>query len=174
MDPKIAIERLLNGNKRYAEDNLEHPNRTSIRREAIVARQTPYAVILGCADSRVSPEIIFDEGVGDLFVVRVAGNILGPLELDSIEYAALYLHSSIILVMGHENCGAVYAVIHDQTKEIESILEHIAPSIEEAKKNQEKDLLTASIKRNAIRSRDLLLTSPVIQTLVRENKLEVH
>ena len=106
-----GIERLIEGNKRYVNDTLKHPNRTSERREAFLTHQTPFAIIVGCADSRVSPEILFDQGVSDLFVVRVAGNVVGPLELDSILYAATTLNSSTILVLGHENCGAVNAVI---------------------------------------------------------------
>ena len=98
-----AIERLKAGNERYVEDELEHPHRDSDRREALTSKQNPFAIIVGCSDSRVSPEILFDQGVGDLFVVRVAGNVIGPLELDSIDYAALYLGSVCILVMGHEN-----------------------------------------------------------------------
>ena len=174
MTPKQAMERLMRGNSRYVRDDLEHPNRTSERREAMVSRQTPYAIILGCADSRVAPEIIFDEGIGDLFVVRVAGNVLGPLELESIKYAVLYLYSSIILVMGHENCRAVDAVIHNTTSEIETVAAYIEPSVEEARKNSSHDLLACSVKANAIRMKDRLLSSPVIAKLVQENTIEVH
>ena len=92
--------------------------------------QKPFAIILGCSDSRVSPEILFDQGIGDLFIVRVAGNVAGPVELDSIEYAALYLKSSLVLVLGHENCGAITAVLDGQTKEIEHVADLIAPAIQ--------------------------------------------
>ena len=88
-ESREVVTRLLEGNRRYVNDLLEHPNHSQDRRQAIVSKQTPFAIILGCSDSRVSPEIIFDQGVGDLFVVRVAGNVVGPIELDSIEYAAL-------------------------------------------------------------------------------------
>jgi len=169
-----AMERLLRGNARYVRDDLEHPNRTSERREAMVSKQSPYAVILGCADSRVSPEIIFDEGIGDLFVVRVAGNVLGPLELESIKYAVLYLGSSMILVMGHENCRAVDAVIHNTKDEIETVAAHIEPSVNKARLASPQDLLAASIKENACLMRDRLSASPVIAKLVYENRIEVH
>ncbi|MBM3198709.1 MAG: carbonic anhydrase [Chlamydiae bacterium] len=174
MTPRQAMERLLQGNTRYVSDDLKHPNRTSERREAIVSRQSPYAVILGCADSRVSPEIIFDEGIGDLFVVRVAGNVLGSLELESIKFAVLYLHSSIILVMGHENCGAVDAVIQNTRDEIETVAAHIEPSVQEARKTAPSDLLAHAVKANACRMRDRLLKSPVIEKLVLAGSIEVH
>ena len=92
--PAEALSRLVDGNTRYQKDALIHPNRTPERRESLTAHQEPFAIIVGCADSRVSPELVFDQGVGDLFVVRVAGNVIGPLELDSIDYAAIYLHAS--------------------------------------------------------------------------------
>lgn len=174
MTPQLALKRLLKGNDRYVHDMLEHPNRTSERRESTVSKQTPYAVIVGCADSRVSPEIIFDEGVGDLFVVRVAGNVIGPLELDSVEYSAIYLNSSIILVMGHENCGAVDAVINNNTKDIESVAELIQPAVKEARKSSPKNLLEASVKTNACRMKECLLKSPALQKLVKDKKIEIH
>ena len=168
------LDRLMKGNERYAKDALEHPSRTSERREALVAKQEPFAIILGCADSRVSPEIIFDQGIGDLFVVRVAGNVLGPLELDSIEYSALYLHSSVILVLGHQNCGAVNAVIAGTTKDIESVAALIEPAVKEERKKKSANLLEASIKANALRMRDELSKTPVIQKLIADKKIEVH
>ena len=169
-----ALDRLIEGNQRYVHDTLQHPNRTPERREALISKQEPFAIIIGCADSRVSPEIIFDQGVGDLFVVRVAGNVVGPLELDSIEYAALYLHSSTILVLGHENCGAVNAVIQGTTKEIESIATLIEPAVKTERKKNPPNLLEASIKANALNMRSYLLQTPVIDKLVREKKVNVH
>lgn len=172
--PQEALQRLLAGNARFVDDTLEHPNRTAERREAFLSHQEPFAVIVGCADSRVSPEILFDQGVGDLFVVRVAGNVIGPLELDSVDYAALYLHSSVILVLGHESCGAVDAVLHGKTKDIEHVAKLIAQSIDSVDQEPEADLLARSIKANAIRWKDHLLKSPVIQRLVKEGKLAVQ
>lgn len=169
-----GLERLLQGNQRYVQDKLEHPNRTTERRLALVSKQEPFAVIVGCADSRVAPEILFDEGVGDLFVVRVAGNVIGPLELDSVEYAALYLHSSVILVLGHENCGAVNAVIKGTTKEIESVAELIEPSVQAERKKNPPNLLEASTKKNALAMKNYLLSTPIIQKLVAEKKLQVE
>lgn len=172
--PQGSLERLMKGNSRYVSDALEHPNRNQERREAIAAKQTPFATIVGCADSRVSPEIVFDQGVGDIFVVRVAGNVVGPLELDSVEYSVLHLHSSVVLVMGHENCGAVDAVIHGVTEDIEAVATLIEPAVKEAKNSSPTNLLEASVKTNARRMRDFLLQSPVIAKLVKEQKVAVH
>ena len=172
--PEQAMQRLMEGNGRYMRDALEHPNRDQERREAIVAKQKPFATIVGCADSRVSPEIIFDQGVGDLFVVRVAGNVIGDLELDSVDYSVLYLNSSVVIVIGHENCGAVDAVIHQNTKDIEAVAKLIEPSVQQAKKTKTDNLLESAIKANAVRMRDFLLKSRVIAQLVKDKKIEVH
>lgn len=167
--PDDAFKRLMAGNKRYVKDALEHPNRTSERREATTSKQFPYAVIVGCSDSRVPPEIIFDEGVGDLFVVRVAGNVIGDIERESIEYAVQVLGSVFILVMGHENCGAVKAVIEGQSDAMPAIATMIKAAIKEGKSE-----LSASIKDNAVQMKALLLQSPVIQNLVAKKQVGVQ
>lgn len=174
MSPEVALKRLFEGNDRYVRDALEHPNRSQDRREAIVAKQSPFAIILGCADSRVSPEIIFDQGVGDLFVVRIAGNVIGPLELDSIEYAASYLNSVVVVVLGHENCGAVDAVIQGNTKEIEAVAQLIEPAVREARHSSSENLWTRAVKINALRMKKFLLDSPVLAKFVKEKKIEIH
>ncbi len=174
VEAQEGLDRLMQGNERYVQDDLQHPNRTLERRQAIVSMQEPFATIVGCADSRVSPEIVFDQGVGDLFVVRVAGNVIGPLELDSIEYSVLHLHSSIILVLGHENCGAVAAVINGTVQDIENVAELIQPAVQVARKKNPSNLLEASIKANAIRMKDYLLKTPVIQRHVANKDLEVY
>jgi carbonic anhydrase len=168
-----SLDRLVQGNKRFAEEKLEHPNRSAERREAVESKQEPFAVIVGCSDSRVAPEILFDQGVGDLFVVRVAGNVVGPLELDSIEYSVLHLHSSVIMVMGHENCGAVDAVIQKKDQTIEQIAELIAPAIADVKKEKPKEYLASCTKANAIAVRNYLVKTPIIKKLMDEKKVEV-
>jgi len=169
-----AMNRLMEGNNRYVHDELAHPDRDLDRREAVVSSQSPFAVIVGCSDSRVSPEIVFDQGIGDLFVVRVAGNVIGDLELNSIDYGVLYLGAVCIIVMGHENCGAVKAVIDGNTKNVEAIAKLIKPAVQEAKEASPKDLLTASIKENAHRMKDFLLDSKIIKDLVKQNKVCVR
>jgi carbonic anhydrase len=169
-----SLQRLIEGNKRFVNNKLQHPNQNEERRREIVLKQSPYAVIVGCSDSRVPPEIIFDEGLGDLFVVRVAGNVIGPIELESIGYAVLHLHPAVILVLGHENCGAVDAVIKHEAAKIEEIAKLIEPAVNEAQKQEKKNLYEHAIKANALNMKNLLEKSPNIEPLIRDKKIEVH
>ena len=171
---QAPLDRLLEGNKRYVQDALEHPNRTAESRLALTTNQEPFAIIVSCADSRVAPEIIFDQGIGDLFVVRVAGNVIGPIELQSINYSAIHLHSSIIIVLGHENCGAVDAVIKDTTSTIPTIANLIQPAVQKAKSERAYPLLESSIKMNAINMKNVLLKTKAIADLVSKGNLKVY
>ena len=110
-DQGDALARLLAGNHRYVSGTVAHPNQTAGRRRAVAGSQHPFATILGCADSRVPPEVVFDQGLGDLFVVRVAGNIADPAAVASIEYSAEHLGVGLIVVVGHSRCGAVDAAV---------------------------------------------------------------
>lgn len=168
------LQRLIDGNERFVEAKMKNPNQTPERRVETIAGQEPFAAIVGCADSRVPPEIIFDQGIGDLFVVRVAGNVIGPIELDSIHFAALGLGSSVILVMGHQDCGAVNAVVQGNAKGIEAVANLIEPSVEMERRLNAKNLLEASIKQNAQQMRDLLLKSPALQAPIKDKKLTIY
>src|SRR5262249_39949150 len=106
-----ALAKLMDGNKRYASSHSLHPHQSAGRRHELEATQHPFACILSCSDSRVPPEVVFDEGLGDLFVVRVAGNIVDSAVTGSIEYAVEHLGTPLVLVMGHEKCGAVQATL---------------------------------------------------------------
>ncbi len=170
--PKSALETLVEGNERYINGKLLHPNRCQESRDSVVDLQKPFATILGCADSRVSPEIVFDQGIGDLFVVRVAGNVVGPIELDSIEYSVLYLKSSLVLVMGHENCGAVTAVLNKNTKDIESISNLIEPAVEASKKLEGNPLENA-VKTNVRMVVEQLKNSKELAGCVKNGSLEI-
>lgn len=170
--PKASLERLLSGNQRYAQDRLLHPNRDKIRREAVTSQQSPFAIILGCSDSRVSPEIVFDQGIGDLFVVRVAGNVVGPIELDSIEFSVEYLNSSLIFVLGHENCGAVNAVLSGNTKDIEAIAIQIEPAVEKSRGLSGNSLENA-VKTNVKLVVEQIKNSETIARFIEEKKLDV-
>lgn len=165
--PDQALKRLQDGNARYMNDQFINPDRTQVRREAVSSKQKPFAAIVGCADSRVSPEILFDQGVGDLFVVRVAGNVVGPIELDSVEYSVLYLGSTLIMVLGHENCGAVKAVLDGTTKDIEAIATLIKPAI------KDDHALDTAVKANVEQVVKQLAESSVIGPLVKEGKVKV-
>lgn len=163
-----GLHRLVEGNRRFITDASEHPNRTAERRQETAALQEPFAVVLGCADSRVSPEIIFDQGIGDLFIVRVAGNVAGSIELASIEYAVIYLHARTILVLGHENCGAVHAVVDGKTKDIEPVASLIKPAV---KKNRP---LEECIKANASLTAQQLKKNSVLKKYIEKEGLLIQ
>jgi carbonic anhydrase len=144
-----ALRNLMDGNARFSNDTSVHPDRASERRLELAHTQEPYAVIVGCSDSRVAPEIIFDQGIGDLFIVRVAGNVVGPLELDSVVYSTLILHSSVVVVLGHENCGAVKAVMQGAAKDVEAVAKLIEPAVKKTK-GQTENRLENTIKANVL------------------------
>jgi len=172
MTPDHALEMLKEGNQRYIENRLIHPNRSEERRKEVKKDQRPFAAILACSDSRVAPEIVFDQGLGDLFTVRVAGNVLGAIELESIEYAALYLHSNLIVVMGHENCGAVKAVLDGNSYAIETIASYIQPAIDLSKKQKGNQLKNA-IQDNVQNVVNELKSHPIFLKLIKEKKIDV-
>lgn len=168
--PEQILQRLQEGNERYMKAKLLHPDRSKERRKETATGQNPFAIILSCADSRVAPEIIFDQGIGDLFVVRVAGNVLGPVELDSIEYAALYLNSPLILVMGHENCGAVKAVMAGKIEDIQDVADLITPVID----MHPHASVEETIKANASYVAKELKNSPPLRKLIKQGRLTVR
>lgn len=130
-----AFSRLLEGHWRYMENQRLHRTVTLEERNLHAQGQYPFAAVLGCADSRVSPELIFDQGQGDIFVVRVAGNIVGEAELASLEYAVGNLGVRLLVVLGHESCGAVKAAldVHDAPGAMGYLLRQIAPAVAEAR-----------------------------------------
>ena len=127
-----AYERLRAGSKRFLNDTLEGSGRDVARRRLLADGQYPFAVILCCADSRVVPEITFDTGIGELFVVRVAGNVANRATIASIEYAVATLETKLVVVMGHENCGAVAAAVAGDSisPSLDYLLEYIRPAVE--------------------------------------------
>lgn len=174
-----ALKRLLDGNARYVANAPEQKD-FSAGRAARVAAQYPFASILGCADSRVAPELAFDQGPGDLFVVRVAGNFLNDDGLASLEYGALILNVPLIMVLGHSNCGAVDAtikVLKDGTKlpgHLPGLVSSIKPAVEAAKAKGGPDLLADAITENVRRNVQLLVTGdPVVSGLVKQGKVKV-
>ncbi len=146
--PAEAISKLKEGNGRYTSGNLQHPGQTSERRAELAKTQHPFATILSCSDSRVPPEIVFDQGLGDLFIVRVAGNVINDEGLGSVEYSVDHLGSRLILVLGHQNCGAVKAAREtiaakgNAPGHIESLVTAIKPAVEATAKED----LDATIK----------------------------
>lgn len=164
MSPDEARKLLEEGNKRYVDGTPKHPHTDIPRRESLTEKQEPFAIILSCADSRVAPELLFDRGLGDLFVIRVAGNIIDDHAAGSIEYAVKYLKTNLIVVLGHESCGAVGASLgnDDPGGHIGSLVKKIKPAVWAAKQ-MEGDLLKNSIHMNAkMTSEELRELKPIL------------
>ena len=172
--PDQALQLLIEGNQRFVEARREKPNQTWTRIAAVAPSQEPFAAILGCADSRVPAEIIFDRGFGDLFVDRVAGNVATPEEIGSVEFGTLVLGAKVILVLGHERCGAVKAAIEggQLPGHINSLTESIMPAVDSTR-NQPGDRVENACKANAILQANRLKASPVITDLINQNRMRV-
>jgi carbonic anhydrase len=170
-----SLARLKEGNDRYNRQEATHPDQTPERIASLAAGQHPFAVILSCSDSRVPPEIVFDQGLGDLFVVREAGNTLNDAVLGSIEYAVEHLGSQLIVVMGHETCGAVQAAMsgHAEGGHIPALTKPISPVIAEAKK-MPGDPVHNAVLLNAKRvAKELSQSAPFLKQRVAAGSLDV-
>ena len=175
MNVDSHLKKLLDGNKRYVTGNAEHPGQGEERRKEVTAGQKPFAVILGCSDSRIPPEIIFDQGLGDLFVIRVAGNIIDDVALGSIEYAVDHLNAELVVVLGHEKCGAVTASVQggEAHGHIGSILLAIAPAVEKSKAMQ-GDKVDNAIKANVeLVVSQIAGSKPILAEAVEAGKVKV-
>ena len=179
-----ALSRLLDGNKRYVESKMNACGETTAAaREKLAKGQKPYAIILSCSDSRVPPEIIFDKSLGEIFVVRVAGNVPDPVVLGSIEYAAEHLGSPLVMVLGHERCGAVTATVDANGKgegNIGAIVKAIAPALKKVKNDKNCDLkdkgklVECVVDANAkMVAQNLTKQSRIIRELVHEGKVKI-
>lgn len=157
--PEAALAELRSGNARFAGGEVLQPRRELDRLKQLGEAQKPYAAILGCADSRVPVEIVFDEGFGDLFVVRVAGNVATAVEIASLEYAVAVLGVRVILVLGHASCGAVKAALagKEVPGQISTLYQHIVPGIDRT-----QDLAAAIAANVRYQARKLRDASPVI------------
>jgi carbonic anhydrase len=191
--PDEALQRLVEGNKHYVENKMTSAAQCDpAARTALAKSQKPYAIILTCSDSRVPPEIIFDKGLGEIFVVRVAGNVADPVILGSIEYAAEHLGSPLIVVMGHERCGAVTATVDAKGKStgsanIDAIVKTIEPNVQLAAKNCEackgeakcaetkkSDFVECVINANAKTvAASLTKKSKILAHLIEEKKIKI-
>ncbi|HEX4131423.1 MAG TPA: carbonic anhydrase [Pirellulales bacterium] len=154
-DPAAALERLKAGNERFVRDEARPQHVGHKWREMITKQQHPYATVLGCSDSRVPPELVFDEGFGDLFIMRVAGNVIADDVMGSLSYAADHLHTQVFLVLGHEGCGAVTAAVGSllgHTKEaehIEALLQMITPGLQQIDLGLPRQkLISAAVEAN--------------------------
>lgn len=181
ISPDAALKMLEEGNARFVSGKPEHPHQNKARRvETATQGQTPFATILACSDSRSPVELIFDQGLGDLFVVRVAGNVAGVDETASIEYAAEHLHTPLLVVMGHTKCGAVTAVVEKAPLKgsLLSLAAKIKPAVfrtQAAHRDLKGDALIAlAIKANVQQAMtDLLRRSRIVKNLVKSGNLQV-
>jgi carbonic anhydrase len=177
-DADVALKELQDGNQRFVAGQMEHPGQDPQRRLALAQYQQPFAVILTCSDSRLPPEVVFDQGLGDLFVVRVAGNIVDAALLGSIEYAVEHLGTRLIMALGHQSCGAVAATlesIQHHTKphgNIAALVDAITPAVAVAEQRP-GDLLDNTIRANAEQSRDAIAKSSEIKGPVSSGAVKV-
>jgi carbonic anhydrase len=174
--PAEARSILVEGNARFVAGSLQHPRQTPVRRAELSSSQHPVAVILGCADSRTGPEILFDQGLGDLFVVREAGNVVDDHALGSIEYAVEHLHTPLIVVLGHERCGAIAAACDTVAAHahadghIESLVASIRPAVD-ATAGKDADATCKANVRNVVKA--LRSSEPILRHTAAEGKVEV-
>ncbi len=173
------LTRLLEGNKRLNENHILHPDQGVSYIRSLDKGQHPFAVVIGCSDSRVPPELLFDQGFGDLFVIRTAGNIIGDYEIGSIEYAVEHLHSPIVVVLGHQNCGAISAYtehLNDTVPgHIQNLIDYIKDETEEKSLDKNSpNFLHESILANIRHGVNILNTSePIMKKLVEEKKVRI-
>jgi carbonic anhydrase len=170
-----ALARLKAGNERFVTGQVIHPNAGAERRAEVAKGQKPFAIVVGCSDSRVGPEVVFDQGLGDLFVVRTAGNVVDDVALGSIEYAAEHFGVPVIFVLGHTRCGAVAAAVAggEAPGHVGSVIEKIKPAVEETK-GKEGDAVDNAVRAN-VRNvvNQLRGAGPILLGLVKAGKLRV-
>lgn len=179
-----ALIRLKEGNRRFVSEGSEAITGKS-RRKELAEGQNPFAIILGCSDSRVPAEIVFDQGLGDLFVIRVAGNIVAPSQIGSIEFAADKFGTRLVVVLGHSMCGAVISTLEElqqptenRSPNLSSIVNRVIPSVEPLLKNAsityEEDLIEQAVKANINRSVDQLKHgSDILEDLIKNDGLKI-
>lgn len=186
VNPLEALERLQIGNRRFVEGHRSHQESTLREQlEANVRSQEPFAVILGCSDSRVPAEIVFDQGIGDLFVIRVAGNIVAPSQVGSIEFAAEQFRTQLVVVLGHSQCGAVKATLdqlrrsaENRSPNLQAIVDRVTPAVEDLLDGSLDDdpeaLMRAAVRSNVRASVEALRTgSEILEQLIAQERLVV-
>ncbi len=176
----LPLQKLEEGNKRFAAGKPVHPDETLERMRELKKGQHPFAIVVSCSDSRVPAELVFDQGLGDIFSIRTAGNIMGDYELGSIEYAVEHLNCKLIIVMGHEDCGAIKAFINSEghyahSDHIKKIIEYIESEKEEKNLASHHDLvIDKAIDANIEHGVTLLKTSePILKEFYNNKKVEI-
>jgi carbonic anhydrase len=179
-----ALAALREGNQRFVSDQRREEGDSTARRRALAALQEPFAIVLGCSDARVPAELVFDQGLGDLFVIRVAGNIVAPSQVGSVEFAAEAFGTRLVVVLGHTNCGALHATLQqlarpwrEQSRNLSSIVDRIRPAVEDLLSAAPHD--TAELEHRAVRANirmsanHLRHGSGVLEELIRTDGLRV-
>jgi carbonic anhydrase len=175
---KSPLQRLLNGNLRFQRGQAKWPNQTIAQRQAVAQKQSPFAIIFGCVDSRVPPELVFDQGLGDLLVIRTAAHVIDNAALGSIEFGVAELSIPLLVVLGHERCGGVSAAIqaidhHEAAPgSIQSLVEYISPSVLKAQ-GQGDARLTSAIQNNITYTLHMLSQSKIISDAANAGKLTI-
>jgi carbonic anhydrase len=176
LDSEAALQELIEGNDRYALDHVEHPHEGSQRRVDLSIAQHPFAIVLGCADSRVVPELIFDQGVGDLFVLRVAGNVADDAVIASIEFAVEHLGTRLVVVLGHERCGAVMAAIGHAFSEgkLNSLIKYIEPAVKAGQEANGDCVVSDTVKAHVnLMVKEIESTVPILSHEVKKGNLKI-
>ena len=177
LSPVQAMERLVAGNARFASGHPKHPNQSPARRMQVAPHQCPFAAVIDCADSRVPPELVFDQGLGDLFVCRVAGNVADTAVMGSMEYADAHFHPALIVVLGHERCGAVGAALDTlrggvlPPASIGGLVREIIPNVRGVAAGV--DQWAQAVAANAEAVAGVLRLSPVLQPRIKAGRLRV-
>ncbi|MBD1832846.1 carbonic anhydrase [Cyanobacteria bacterium FACHB-472] len=175
VSPDEALKRLVEGNKRFVQESRQSPNQSIARLQLVAKGQYPFAAMLSCADSRVPSEIVFDQGLGDLFVVRLAGNVVSPTSLGSLEFATAVLGAQLIVVMGHERCGAVAAAVKGDPLpgRIGTFVEDIKPAVAKIKGKPGDPVENAVVANVQYQVELLQETSVMLAQLIQEGKLKI-
>jgi carbonic anhydrase len=171
-----ALKKLIDGNRRFISGSTSHPHQDRKRLQDVISGQNPFAIILGCSDSRVPPEVIFDQGIGDLFIIRTAGHVVDDVVLGSIEYAVDHLGVPLLIVLGHQNCGAVQASIQSSSApaHMSKLTSYISPVIKSAA-GQNDDLMHSAVIANVRYTVDLLKQNePLLAASIRNGKLKIY
>jgi len=174
LSPDAALQKLMEGNQRFVEHQPQYPDQSALRLQEVAQAQHPFATILSCADSRVPAEIVFDQGIGDIFDVRIAGNIATPEAIGSIEYAVVLLGSPLLMVMGHERCGAVTAAVQNESLlgDISTFVKAIKPAVDKVK-NQPGDTVENAVVANVQYQIERLKRSQLLTEQVQSGKLKI-
>lgn len=170
-----ALKLLLEGNQRFVAGKLEHPNQTPARRAEVAKGQHPFAAVLACSDSRTPPEIIFDRGLGDIFTVRVAGNVADRVVIESLDYSVKHLGVRVVMVLGHRRCGAVIAAVEgheEEGKDVGPMLKELDPAVA-ATKGMPGDPVENAVRANVRLVMLNLATSSELRAMVISGELKI-